>query len=221
MENPGPTDAELLAAVTALGPEAGDAWRDAWAAVYEAYRAMLWRVASRIVAVGDTEREVTPDDVIHTVMLKMMAKGLPGVVPSLRAYMITAVKNAATDAVRKDNRTRTLAGQIGPIAAGNDMVDPEALALRAIRDEEVRSACGVLTDRERYVVEHRLMRQEPAADVANALGVSQRWVRSLVASALEKLRPVLASVENGSEETTPGFDHDVEQIDDEMRGGEL
>ena len=65
------------------------------------------------------------------------------------------------------------------------------------RSEEVAQALAVLNERERRIVEQRILSDEPVTlqELADVFGVSRERIRQLETNALKKLRPLLSAPE--------------------------
>jgi len=66
------------------------------------------------------------------------------------------------------------------------------------RSEDVHQALEVLNDRERQIIERRILTDEPATlqELADVYGISRERVRQLESNALKKLRPLLRAPAN-------------------------
>ena len=65
------------------------------------------------------------------------------------------------------------------------------------RSAEVSQALAVLNERERHIIEHRILTEEPLTlqEIADGYGISRERVRQLENNALKKLRPLLTAPE--------------------------
>jgi len=66
------------------------------------------------------------------------------------------------------------------------------------RSEDVHQALNILNDRERQIIERRILTDEPATlqELADIYGISRERVRQLESNALKKLRPLLRAPEH-------------------------
>lgn len=177
-----PTDAELLARL-----QAGD--DSAWGQIYEAHRAILWRIAQRILDIGGdgSLRGLGSEDVVLETITEIMEKGVAGVT-NLRSFLVRSVRNRAIDMIRTD---RT-ANRKAPLLIEDEVASAEERALLAVLAEKVREYMEVLTPQEFTALTERVVKGRKAVEVGRDMGISGTRVSQLVKSGCDRLRPLVA-----------------------------
>jgi RNA polymerase sigma factor (sigma-70 family) len=149
--------------------------------VYQQHVASIWRyVRARVPADADAE-DVTSE------VFAQAVKGWHRYEPdrgSVGAWLQGVARHVVADWWR---RHRPL-----PSAGADEIIDaPDDAVLDRVAGEELRGLLGVLTDKERRAVDLRFGAGLRAAEVGQALGVSEVAARMLVYRAVAKLREVM------------------------------
>jgi RNA polymerase sigma-70 factor (ECF subfamily) len=165
---------------------------DAFAAVFEELRPMIYAVAYRLVGPNDA------NDVVMDTYLKAW-QALPRFrgASSLKTWLYRITNNCALDRIRRQQRERRHVVEDDPEATERPLTDPaqegadEELARRETRDM-VRRAMGRLGDLHRVALELRYSDGLSYAEIAAATGVSMGTVMSRLFNAKRKLRQAVA-----------------------------
>jgi RNA polymerase sigma-70 factor, ECF subfamily len=171
--------------------------------VYTEHKDRIWRVAQRMLK-GQSINGVgvSAEDIVMTVMLEVLAKGVPDSLgvrdPGMGAYLSRLTIRRSIDALRKGNREVPF----DPMLA--QRADPTATdPLTAAENDSLLQRCDELlarlTPNERHVLVERVRKGRPAKDVAQELGVTPPRVSQLVAAALTKLRKGLGEDRDASQ----------------------
>jgi RNA polymerase sigma factor (sigma-70 family) len=173
-----PTDAELLAAV-----RAGDT--SAFGVLYDRHCQAARRLAQ--VLMRDPS---DAEDLVAEAVAKVLSalRGGRGPEMAFRAYLLTAVRHAGYDRVRRDRRLE-LTGDLSrfepPGGSGGGASEPTMAGLE--RSYAAR-AFAKLPDRWRMVLWHTEVEGEKPATIAVMLGLSPNAVAALAYRARERLR---------------------------------
>ena len=181
---PGDIDPQaLVPAVVAGRAEAVDAW-------YRAEHPAVYRLCFGLLA-----READAEDAAQDAMLHLHdhLAGWDGERP-YRSWRTTVVVNHCRDRLRRrDARERAERAGWGAGQGRSERVPEDPV--RAAEAGEARGllleALSFLTPREREAFVLRDLEEEPTAEVARALGVTEGTVRSLITLARRRLRKVL------------------------------
>lgn len=156
--------------------------RQAWTAAVDAYAALCWRIALRML--GDQDRA---GDAVQDTLLALRASARrfrPGT--DLDASAVAWVARVAVNTCHTHRRRRSPAGppDAGLAAPLADPADGEALAA-------VRAAVGELPAGLREAIELRYLAGLDGARLAEALGVAQGAARMRIHRGLDALRTIL------------------------------
>lgn len=163
----------------------------AFAPLYEAYADLVWRYAVR--RLGSDERAA---DATSQVFIKVIA-ALPKYRPAMRgeqttfrSWLMMITRNVVIDEARKHRPTADLDAP----SAQPWMVDrarlPEDAAIAAEEREAVRRAVAKLPEKQRRIVELRVMGLK-AAEIAEMMGMTVAGVRTANHRAYTRLRELL------------------------------
>lgn len=139
------------------------------------------------------------EDLVQDVLVTAVEKlGLfEGDRSGLRSWLFSITYRRIADEHRRFyRRPELLVGEHSPIADSGDLVD-EVVA-REDSAEEAIAALEVLRDRERAVLEMRIIEELTPGEVAEKLGITAGNVRVIQARALVKIRKHLKSTRNGA-----------------------
>ena len=165
-----------------------------WAGIY-AEHGHAMRVAAR-AAMGGQHREIvgkTADEVVGDVLEELMTRGTDLTqVSTVRGYLTTAVRNRIRDLQRRSKFETPEDLDPETIAVDDDI---EAAVDRAELADQAVEALDQLPERERYALEHRVMKARPANEVAAELDVAPQRVSQLCNAALRRLRQLPAFTE--------------------------
>ena len=178
------TDAELLTAV-----RAGDL--SAYSVLYERHVPAAGRLARQLLGRGPDADDVVADT--FTRVLDAIANG-GGPVEAFRPYLLTALRRAAVDVIRKEQRqiptdTASLADP------GEPFVDP---VLDRIEQSLVARAFQSLPERWSAVLWHTEVEQAKPAEVAILFGLTPNGVSALSYRAREGLRQAYLQLHRSS-----------------------
>lgn len=163
---------------TSLDP--AQLWADHGKAMLAAAKSML-----RNRVVDGTSYE----DVVHDVLRDVTRKpsGVLGA-PSERAYLVRAVKNRATSALKRGSRQPTVAPDDALFErssrgdeVGDDVVDLQMSA-------NVAASLDRLSPRQRYAIVQRVMMGRPSVEVAGEMDCAPQNISQLVNRGLATLR---------------------------------
>jgi RNA polymerase sigma factor (sigma-70 family) len=145
--------------------------------LYLRHGALVYRTCRRILA-----DHHAAEDAAQEVFAKLSGHGDPTAVRDPRRWLLEVTRNHCIDRMRSDARRPT-----SPIATGRADAAEDAEA-RSLAREHVRWLLSLLTPRQRDVVVHQAVLDEPLDTVAARLGLSY----GAAAQALYRARTVLA-----------------------------
>jgi RNA polymerase sigma factor (sigma-70 family) len=129
-------------------------------------------------------RLVSPDDIAQDAFLKLCAADARQIV-SPRAFLIPDGKNMAVDALRRHKAAPYRAvASIDLVPTAAHAPSPEDHCIAAEEAAALRAAIAALPELERKALLMRRVELLPPAEVAAALGVSERQVQRLVLKAI-------------------------------------
>ena len=163
---------------------------DKWADAYTQHRDAMYGAARRVL--GDTADTV---DAVSEAMRQMMTKGWPEDVHNMRAYLASAAGRKAIDIARKNSRAAPTAPDRMP---EHDTVGHEDDTVERLDMDERLAALG---ERERYAFEQRVLRRQPAKDVAAELGVKPQRISQIINDVLAKFDDVAPFISGHSDDS--------------------
>jgi RNA polymerase sigma factor (sigma-70 family) len=143
-------------------------------------------------------RLVSPDDIAQDAFLKLCAADARQIV-SPRAFLFQTAKNMAVDALRRQKAApyRAVASiDLVPTAAHAPSAEDHCIA--AEEAAAVRAAIAALPELERKALLMRRVELLPPAEIATALGVSERQVQRLVLKAIAFCHARLTAADDGA-----------------------
>lgn len=143
-------------------------------------------------------RVVSPDDIAQDAFLKLCAVDARQIV-SPRAFLFQTAKNMAVDALRRHKAApyRAVASiDLVPTAAHAPSAEDHCIA--AEEAAALRAAIAALPELERKALLMRRVELLPPAEVAAALGVSERQVQRLVLRAIAFCHARLTAADGGA-----------------------
>lgn len=164
---------------------AGDRDEVAFRLLVERHLPLVHGIARRITANEDLAKDVAQDTFMR---LAQRAALIPENV-SLTAWLHRVTQHLAIDLVRAESRRKKREHANPHHAAMSNTPSPDWSALAPLVD----SLINRLPPADREVLLLRYYRDEPHAEVARQLGVSEAVVKKRASRALEKLRGLLAS----------------------------
>jgi RNA polymerase sigma factor (sigma-70 family) len=180
-------DEELRAGLEAGTPD--------WGAIYRSHREVMWRSAARVLGPDSrstlgTSAEVIVQDTMVRLMEKTERTGISAIPPdveSIEAFMRTATRNLALNVVR---RAKQIAMGSLPEAGDPDERGEEE-DLEQVDDyiilKQMDGHLDMLNEKELAAYTGYFKQRRTQAEIAAALGVTDRWVAKLCASAIRKL----------------------------------
>lgn len=175
--------------------------RPDWAAIY-AEHGQAMRLAAR-AQMGGSDKTIlgkTADDVVGDLIRDLMARGTDfDGVHDIRSYLCVAIRNKVTDLRRKPDRETP--ADLDP----DDLDDKTDIEEEVCRQELARLAVASLSElgeRQRLVLEERVMKCRRAKDVADDLGVTPQRIAQILNDALTQLRslPIFHDIGNPHEQ---------------------
>jgi RNA polymerase sigma-70 factor, ECF subfamily len=177
-----PTDAELVARFV---------WQDeaALSEIYDRYSAALFGLALRVA--GSRERA---EEIVQDTFLKLWRN--PKIFDPSRAalstFLLTLVRNAAIDTLRRERPTTPLEDEAGqPLPLASNHATPLEQAEWADDARHVRHAMAQLSQAHRQTVEMAYFQGASREEIASAMNVPVGTVKSRLKYALDKLKNVL------------------------------
>jgi RNA polymerase sigma factor (sigma-70 family) len=156
-----------------------------WAHFFDANADALLRAASGILH-RDVVDASDVDDVVMTVMRRLIAQGGAPADRDPVAYALTAVRNEALD---RRKRQRRSTDQPTDFDAMIGTADVEAAVDDAILVAQVLDALDDLPDNERTAIRGKFLEERPWADVAAEIGITTlRGFTKAVNRGLDRLR---------------------------------
>ncbi len=179
-----------------------------WAAFYAEHGALMRRAAKSVLGKSATSDGATlgvsVDDVVHQVMADLMEKGLPAGVRSIRGFLYRRIESRAKDARKRGVHQPEL-------PEGADNTDGTNVALEVefrLESAAIVDALDELSERHRFVVIERVMKNRPAKEVAADLGIEPQGLPSLQRTAIDQLR---ANTDLMLSLDQPPADHDTDR----------
>jgi RNA polymerase sigma-70 factor (ECF subfamily) len=165
---------------------AGD-W-DAMRTVFETHYAALTRIATRLAGSA-----AASEDVVQEVLLRIWAnRGNLRPASTLRAYLVRAVRNRVLNDVAHEHVARRLSIMTHDVPPG--MAAPVSSPVAEMEKDELESrlrlAIAALPPRQREAMLFRWRDDMSPAEVAEAMGTSERVARKQLLAAATKLRSV-------------------------------
>jgi RNA polymerase sigma-70 factor, ECF subfamily len=179
------TDAELIARL-AFGDES------AFAELYDRYSNAVFGLAKRV-----TQSEARAEEITQDAFMKLWRN--PGAFDASRAalstYLLTLVRNASIDALRRERPTNSLLDDEGdPLPIPSPDSGPLERAELQQTTVRVRRAMLELSDAHRQTVELAYFRGASREEISAQMGVPVGTVKSRLKYALDKLRTVLGEL---------------------------
>lgn len=160
--------------------------------------------AGPISGYASSKGVTTPDDLAQDVLRVAVERlaDFDGDDANLRSWLFTIAHHRVADHHRRAHRRpETLVAEHGPLAATS--VAPEEGAVGRAEVSEIYSAFAVVSERERRVLQMRIIDETSPSDVGDVMGLSSGNVRVIQARALRKIRRHLEQV-NGVSMGVPG-----------------
>jgi len=168
---------------------------DGWPGFFTNNTTVMLGVAAGILG-ADAARGASPEDVVSNVIAKLIKRGIPNEV-NARAYVLTAVRNAAYDE-RKPLKRHTDEDVVFDDLVGVSGIDDDVNYQLLI--DQVIVALDELPEREAYAIREKFLHERHWSDVATELGVTtSQGFGKIVNAGLDKLRqmPRFAGLANG------------------------
>lgn len=166
-------------------------WRDesALSEIYDRYSSALFGLALRVS--GSRERA---EEIVQDTFLKLWNN--PKIFDPSRAalstFLLTLVRNAAIDTLRRERFTTPLEDEEGqPLPIATDQISPLEQAELAADAKQIRNAMQALSEAHRQTVEFAYFRGASREEIASAMNVPVGTVKSRLKYALDKLKNVL------------------------------
>lgn len=159
--------------------------------LYSRYGRLAFALAYRIVGSPEAAEDVVQD--AYVTVWRRADLYQPGR-GSVRAWLLTVVRNRAIDVLRaRDSRPKVVAtlDDVGSLTSGDD--DPADAAVRGIEAAAVRSAMAGLPTEQRETVELAFFAGLSYPEVAERTGAPLGTVKSRMRLAMERLRGMLVS----------------------------
>ena len=195
------TDAELGASLSDAQLVTRLAFGDegAFSALYDRYSNAVFGLAKRV-----TQSEARAEEITQDAFMKLWRN--PNAFDASRAalstYLLTLVRNASIDALRREKPTNSLEDEQGdplPIPSPDSgPLERAELSQTAVR---VRVAMQELSDAHRQTVELAYFKGASREEISATMGVPVGTVKSRLKYALDKLRSVLGELSD----TKDGF----------------
>jgi RNA polymerase sigma-70 factor, ECF subfamily len=184
------TDADLIARF---------AWRDesALSEIYDRYSNLLFGLAMRVS--GSKERA---EEIVQDAFMKLWRN--PGLFDASRAglstFLITLVRNASIDALRRERYTTPLEDEEGePLPIASSIATPLEQAELAQTAVQVRVAMAELSPNHRRTVELAYFKGASREEIALEMDVPLGTVKSRLKYALDKLKASLGGFSLGGQ----------------------
>jgi RNA polymerase sigma-70 factor, ECF subfamily len=179
------TDAQLVARL-AFGDET------AFSELYDRYSNAVFGLAKRV-----TQSEARAEEITQDAFMKLWRN--PGAFDASRAalstYLLTLVRNASIDALRRERPTNSLLDDEGdPLPIPSPDSGPLERAEFQQTAVRVRTAMLELSDAHRQTVELAYFRGASREEISAEMGVPVGTVKSRLKYALDKLRTVLGEL---------------------------
>jgi RNA polymerase sigma-70 factor, ECF subfamily len=172
-------------------------WRDeaALSEIYDRYSSLLFGLAMRVS--GSKERA---EEVVQDVFMKLWRN--PGLFDPSRAalstFLITLVRNASIDTLRRERFTSPLEDEEGePLPIATNRPSPLEQAELAQTVVQVRAAMASLSEAHRQTVELAYFKGASREEIALEMDVPLGTVKSRLKYALDKLRAALGEFSLG------------------------
>lgn len=188
------TDAELGASLSdaQLIARLGFGDEGAFSVLYDRYSSAVFGLARRV-----TQSEARAEEITQDAFMKLWRN--PSAFDASRAalstYLLTLVRNASIDALRRERPTNSLEDEAGdplPIPSPDSgPLERAELAQSAVR---VRAAMLELSEAHRRTVELAYFRGASREEISAAMGVPVGTVKSRLKYALDKLKAVLGEL---------------------------
>lgn len=141
---------------------------------------------------------VSPEDIAQDSFLRLCAADARQIV-SPRAFLFQTAKNMAVDALRRHKAAPYRAvASIDLVPAAANAPSPEDHCIAAEEAAALRAAIAALPELERKALLMRRVELLPPAEVAAALGVSERQVQRLVLKAIAFCHVRLTAADGGA-----------------------
>jgi RNA polymerase sigma-70 factor (ECF subfamily) len=161
--------------------------------VYDAWYAPLWRLAVIL-----TRSPETADEIVHTVFFSLwIGRETLTITENFRAYLNTAVRNAARMAHRHDRVVNDVVTAVSDQrlaipAMGQPFTAPDAAAERSEFFAAYRRTLATLSERERIGMQLRFEEELSFDEIGHLLGISKVGAFKLIQRAEVKVRALLA-----------------------------
>ena len=159
--------------------------------LYTQYGDLMYRVALHLLRAHPEAEDVVSDACLKLIEKIERLRTLDE--DTLRAYIVTTVRNTAFNRLSRRARERGVSfldgGEAISGVAGPDDVE-DAVILRADQ-VQLRQALAKLSQRDRWVLEMRYLADQDDRQMARALGIAPDSVRSCLHRARQRLRAIL------------------------------
>ncbi|MEY4529408.1 MAG: hypothetical protein RLZZ156_129 [Deinococcota bacterium] len=193
MNLPELSDAELIARF---------AWRDeaALSEIYDRYSSLLFGLAFRV-----SKSKERAEEIVQDAFMKLWRN--PSLFDASRAslstFLITLVRNASIDTLRRERYTTPLEDEEGePLPIASSIATPLEQAELAQTAVQVRMAMAELSENHRRTVELAYFKGASREEIALEMDVPLGTVKSRLKYALDKLRASLGEFSLGGQHDT-------------------
>lgn len=162
-----------------------------WAGVYGTHGKAMHGVAVRLLGRHTNHLGHTAESVVQEVMRRLMDKGDVLTASNVEAYLVAAVKNLATDILRRENRRDRdrLSGE--DIDVTQEVPSDEDIAEAAtdiVIRERTQQVLAEMDEQHRQVFIDRAQRGRPFTEIGAEIGVSDSYAGRLFREALTEIR---------------------------------
>jgi RNA polymerase sigma-70 factor, ECF subfamily len=162
---------------------------EAFGALYDRYSSALYGLALRVC-----QSQPKAEEIVQDTMMKLWRNptGFDATRASLGTFLMTLVRNASIDALRRERFTVPLEDEEGnPLPLASDGMNPLEHAELAAVAVRVRGAMTGLSEAHRLTVELAYFQGASREDIAAKMNVPVGTVKSRLKYALDKLRASL------------------------------
>jgi RNA polymerase sigma factor (sigma-70 family) len=182
----GPSDGELIEAVRHGSTEA-------YGRLYQRHVSAAYTMARQL-----TNSSAEAEDLVSDAFAKILdlLRGGRGPTIAFRAYLLTSLRNAASDRARRDGRMR-LADDVAEVSGADTSVPFTDTAVADLERSLAAQAFARLPERWQTVLWHIEIERQRPAEVAPLLGLTANGVSALAYRAREGLRQAYLQVHLG------------------------
>lgn len=158
--------------------------------LYQAHYRLMYATA-----LGVLRSAPEAEDAVSTGILSLMKKidilrGLP--CNKLEAYLVITIKNTAINYYQKRKRaSEHLSGPVEELKLVDDTAQPEVMAVEQEGLARVKQAIRALPAQEQTAMMLRYFQRLPFDEIAQAMGIKQTSVRSLISRGKTRLHSLL------------------------------